>query len=119
MKQFKAGQNVRLWFSDYKVTAIYMTCSDYRAWPAPKKGLLGVELNDKRWPVVDVIPKMPAAKAGMKNGDKLLKVNDKDIAHITTIREALTVLHGDPGEKVKLTVQRDEQILDFEVERSK
>jgi len=111
-------QNVRLWFSDYKLVAIYMTRSDYNERVAPREGLLGLELNDKRWPLVDVIPGMPAAKAGLQNGDKILTVNDKDITHITTISDALTVLHGDPGEKVKLTVQRGEQILTFEVERS-
>jgi C-terminal processing protease CtpA/Prc len=86
---------------------------------APKKGYLGLELNDKRCPLVDVVFGMPAAKAGLKNGDKILTVNHKDITHITTIRDALTVLHGDLGEKVKLTVQRGGQILTFEVERSK
>ncbi len=115
----RSDQNVRLWFLDYKIIAIYMTCSDYKAWAVPRKGLLGIELNDNRWPLVDIIPGMPAAKAGLQNGDKILKVNNKDIAHITTIRGALTVLHGNPGEKVKLTVQRGEQILDFEVERAK
>ncbi|MHC4426456.1 MAG: M56 family metallopeptidase [Planctomycetota bacterium] len=89
------------------------------AWVAPRKGLLGLELNDRRWPLVDVVPGMPAAKAGLQNGDKILTVNSKDITHITTIRDALAVLHGDPGEKVKLTVQRGEQVLTFEVERSK
>jgi C-terminal processing protease CtpA/Prc len=51
---------------------------------------------------------MPAAKEGLQNGDKILTVNDKDITHITTIRDALTVLHGDPGEKVKL-VERSKE----------
>ncbi len=62
---------------------------------------------------------MPAAKAGLQNGDKILKVNDKDITHITTIRGALKILHGDPGQKVKLTVERGGQLLDFQVERAK
>ncbi|MHC4175386.1 MAG: PDZ domain-containing protein [Planctomycetota bacterium] len=84
-----------------------------------RKGLLGLELNNKRWPLVNVVPGMPAAKEGLQNGDKILTVNDKDITHITTIRDALTVLHGDPGEKVKLTVQRGEHISTFDVERSK
>jgi carboxyl-terminal processing protease len=96
-----------------------MTCSDYKSWVAHRGYIIGVELNDKRWPLVNVIPEMPAAKAGLQNGDKILKVNDKDITHITTIRGALKVLHGDPGEKVKFTVQRGEQILNFEVERIK
>ena len=84
-----------------------------------EKGLLGLELNDKRWPLVNIVPGMPAAKAGLQNGDKILTVNDKDITHITTISDALEVLHGEPGEKVKLTIQRGGQILTFEVERSK
>ena len=115
----RSDQDVRLWFSDYKLIAIYMTCSDYGTWVAPKKGLLGIEINNNRWPIVNVIPNFPAAKAGMQNGDKILKVNDEDVTHITTIRGALAVLNGAPGQKVKLTVQRDEQILNFEVERSK
>ena len=68
---------------------------------------------------MDIVPGMPAAKAGLQNGDKILKVNDKDITHITTIRDALEVLHGDPGEQVMLTVLRGGQVLTFIVERSK
>ena len=68
---------------------------------------------------MDVVPGMPAAKAGLKNGDKILKVNDKDITYITTIRGALEVLHGDPGEQVKLIIQQGGQILTFVVESSK
>ena len=96
-----------------------MTRSDYGASAAPRKGLIGLELNDKRWPLVDIVPGMPAAKAGLQNGDKILKVNDKDITHITTISGALEALHGNPGEQVMLTIQRDGQILTFVVERSK
>ncbi|MDT8300413.1 MAG: M56 family metallopeptidase [Sedimentisphaerales bacterium] len=86
---------------------------------AQRKGLLGLELNDERWPHVDIVPGMPAAKAGLQNGDKILKVNDKDITHITTISGALEVLQGKPGEQVILTIQRGGQILTFLVERSK
>jgi len=115
----RSDQNVRLWFSDYKIIAIYMTRSDYYAGAGPSNGLIGLQLDENRWPVVNIIPGMPAAKAGLQDGDKILTVNDKDITHIATIRDALTVLHGEPGEKVKLTVQRGEQILTFEFERSK
>jgi len=96
-----------------------MTRSDYGASAAQRKGLLGLELNNERWPHVDIVPGMPAAKAGLQNGDKILKVNDKDITHITTISGALEVLQGNPGEQVMLTVQRDGQILTFVVERTK
>ncbi|NQV35328.1 MAG: PDZ domain-containing protein [Phycisphaeraceae bacterium] len=112
----RSDQNVRLWFSDYKIIAIYMTCSDYGTWVTPKKAYLGIELNDQRWPLVDVIPDMPAAQAGIQNGDKILKVNDQDMSQTTTLRGALAALKCDPGDRVKLTIQRGEQILDFEVE---
>lgn len=112
----RSDQNVRLWFSDYTLIAIYMTCSDYYTWITPRKGYLGIELSDKRWPVVNVIPDMPAAQAGMQNGDKILKINEEDVSQITTIRGALAALKGDPGDKVKLIVQRGEQTLEFEVE---
>lgn len=112
----RSDQNVRLWFSDYKLNAIYMTCSDYHSWMTPRRGYLGIELNDKHWPAVNVLPGMPAAQAGIQNGDKILKINEQDVSQITTIRGALAVLKGDPGDKVKLTIQRGEQILDFEVE---
>jgi C-terminal processing protease CtpA/Prc len=55
----------------------------------------------------------------LQNGDKILKVNDKEITHITTISGALEVLKGKPGEQVILTIQRGGQILTFLVERSK
>jgi len=112
----RSDQNVRLWFSDYKLIAIYMTCSDYHTWVTQRRGYLGIELNDQRWPLVNVIPGMPAAQAGIQDNDKIVKVNDQDMSQITTIRAALAVLKGDPGDKVKLTIQRGEQILDFEVE---
>jgi bla regulator protein BlaR1 len=100
-----------------KVSSETSGLADARA--AQRKGLLGLELNDKRWPHVDIVPGMPAAKAGLQDGDKILKVNDKDITHITTISGALEVLHGKPGEQVMLTIQRGGQILTFVVERSK
>jgi beta-lactamase regulating signal transducer with metallopeptidase domain len=115
----RSDQNVRLWFLDYKIIAIYMTRSEHGASAAPRKGLIGLELNDKRWPLVDIVPGMPAAKAGLQNGDKILKVNDQDITHFTTIRDALEVLRGDPSEQVMLTIQRGGQVLTFIVERSK
>ena len=109
----RSDKLVRMFFKDYKAIALFVTRTEH------KRGLLGIELNDKRWPLVDIIPQMPAEQAGMLNVDKILKVNDKDITHITTIRGALEVLHGEPGQKVKLTVERGEQILAFELERSK
>ena len=112
----RSDQNVRLWFWDYKVIAIYMTRSDYGDGGTAKKAYLGIELNDQRWPAVNVIPDMPAALAGIQNGDKILKVNDQDLSQVTTLQGALAALKCEPGDKIKLTIRRGEETLVFEVE---
>jgi carboxyl-terminal processing protease len=61
---------------------------------------------------------MPAEKAGIKNGDVVLKVDDKSIPHDMSSNDAMTVLSGKAGEKVALTIKRGEEILTFEIERA-
>ncbi|MBW7989412.1 MAG: PDZ domain-containing protein, partial [Planctomycetes bacterium] len=120
-KDFLSYEHIGLMFEIDKRdrTVMEINVSPIESSKSYKKGLLGLELNDKRWPLVDVVPGMPAAKAGLQNGDKILTVNDKDLTHITTIPGALEVLHGNPGEQVMLTIQRGGQILTFVVEWSK
>src|SRR5256714_10961574 len=55
--------------------------------PAPVSGI-GVTINqpDPNTPieVIDVIPGTPAEKAGVRKGDKIMKVNGDDVANPTT-----------------------------------
>jgi hypothetical protein len=78
-------------------------------------GLIGIDLEN--WPTLKVVSGMAAEKAGVKDGDVVLKVNGNDISDIKSSDDALNLLSGKAGEKVVLTVKRGEQILTFEIER--
>ena len=80
-----------------------------------QRGLIGINLEN--WPTLKVIPGMAAEKAGIKDGDVILKVNGNDISHIKSSDDALSLLLGKAGDKVVLTIKRGEQILTFEIER--
>ena len=58
----------------------------------------------------------PAYKAGLRKDDKLLKVNDEDITNLPLTKVA-SKIKGIAGTKVKITVERDGEILDFNVTR--
>lgn len=56
--------------------------------------------------VVSPIKGSPGEKAGLRAGDSIVKVDDRDITNIT-LNEAVTLIRGPKGTKVKLTVHRD------------
>ena len=80
-----------------------------------QRGLIGI--NIENWPTVIVVSGMPAEKAGIKDGDIILKVDGNSILHVKSSGDALSLLSGKAGEKVVLTVKRGKQILTFEIER--
>jgi len=81
-----------------------------------QRGLVGINLEN--WPRVEVVSGMEAEKAGVKDGDVVLKVDDNIVPHDMSSGDALTLLSGKAGEKVVLTVKRGEQVLTFEIERA-
>lgn len=66
---------------------------------------IGAELGirDDMLTVVAPISGMPAEKAGLKSGDKIIKINDEITADIT-IDEAVRKIRGPKGTEVTLTV---------------
>ena len=94
-------------FFEPKIPADYMN--------AEERGLIGIDLEN--WPTLKVVSGMAAEKAGVKDGDVILKVDGNDISDIKSSDDALNLLSGKAGEKVVLTVKRGEQILTFEIER--
>lgn len=68
--------------------------------------------------VLAPIKNSPAETAGIKSGDIIKKVNDKEYTAEEFDRISADI-KGKEGTKVKLQIQRGEQILDFEVERKK
>jgi C-terminal processing protease CtpA/Prc len=80
-----------------------------------QRGFIGINLEN--WPTLKVSSGMSAEKAGVKDGDVVLKVNGNSISHIKSSGDALNLFFGKVGEKVVLTVKRGEQIFTFEIER--
>jgi hypothetical protein len=80
-----------------------------------QRGFIGINLDN--WPMLKVVSGMAAEKAGIKDGDVVLKINGNSISHIKSSSEALNLFFGKAGEKVVLTVKREEQTITFEIER--
>lgn len=87
------------------------------------KGRIGVQLKveDGKIVVVEAIADSPAEKAGVKAGDVFRKVNDykvKDKAEQEDLEATIKeVGKYEPGEKIKLTVERDgkEKVIEVTV----
>jgi carboxyl-terminal processing protease len=81
-------------------------------------GGIGVEIDvdqDKQLVVVSPLPETPAARAGIKSGDVIAKINDQETTNMTTI-EAAGVLRGKPGTTVSLEIMRKEEKRSFTVQ---
>lgn len=70
--------------------------------------------------VLEVIPGGPSEKIGLMQGDRILKVDDKDIAGVKFPQDSMVRrMKGPAGTKVTLTVKRDTEIISFEITRGK
>ncbi|MBD0332197.1 MAG: S41 family peptidase [Chitinophagaceae bacterium] len=81
---------------------------------------IGVEFNifDDTVHVLYVIPNGPSDRAGLKIGDKIIKVNDSSVVSKTLPSEAIKkMIRGPAGSKVKLTIIRDKTSQDLYVTR--
>jgi serine protease Do len=55
--------------------------------------------------VREVTPSSPAAKAGLKNGDRVVKIDDQDVTDVETFLKAIAARK--PGEQLNLQAVRD------------
>lgn len=85
-----------------------------------KFGGLGIEISirDGLLTVITPIEDTPAWKAGMKAGDRIVKI-ENELTKDLTLSEAVKKLRGDPGTKINLTVLREDEfkLHDFEITR--
>lgn len=83
-------------------------------------GGIGIEIaiKDDLLTVIAPIDDTPAYKAGLKAGDRIVKIN-KDITRGITLLEAVKKLRGKPGTPVTVTILREgeSKILDFTITR--
>lgn len=74
-----------------------------------KHGFLGIQLGgeaeDGKVTIQGVQPDGPAEKAGIKAGDVLLKIGKQEVKDVQAVVK--TVGAAKPGDKLKLTIERD------------
>ena len=67
--------------------------------------------------ITGTVPGSPAAAAGLKGGDQIVKVGDKDVKGLTA-DQATTLIQGPEGTKVTLTIDRAGETLTFTITRA-
>ncbi len=84
--------------------------ADLKANTSGQFGGLGVEVlpEDGYIRVISPIDDSPADRAGVQAGDLIVRINDTPIKGLTP-REAIELMRGEKGSKVKLTIVRQSQ----------
>jgi carboxyl-terminal processing protease len=101
----------------------FITPEDYKELMIETKGSfpgvgIVITIKDRVLTVVSPIEGTPAYEAGMKAGDQIIMIGDRSTKDIS-IREAVKLIRGPKGTKVKLTVRRKglEKPIDFLITR--
>lgn len=83
--------------------------------PTVARPFLGIAGNPRAddCRITQVYPRMPAAMAGLKPGDVVLRVNDQDIRTFPELTQRIR--QQQPGDKVTLRIERDGDELEIEV----
>lgn len=76
-----------------------------------KFGGLGIEITtrDGLLTIITPIEDTPAWRAGLKPGDKIVKI-DNEITRDMTLSQAVKKMRGNPGTKVTLTILREDEM---------
>lgn len=70
--------------------------------------------------VLNVIPGGPSEKAGLQQGDRIIKVDTRNIAGTKTPQDSMVrLMKGPSGTKVKIMVSRDGAMIPFDITRDR
>ena len=92
---------------------------DLRLHTEGKYGGLGmlISIRDKVLTIMSPYEGTPADRAGLRSGDKILKIDGKSTKGLPSDKAA-DKMRGEPGTKVTLTIQREgEELVDYEIVR--
>jgi len=78
-----------------------------------------ITIEDNFLTIISPLEGSPASKAGLEPKDRIIKI-DGESAEKITLTEAMKKLRGEPGTKVKMTIQRreEENPLEFTITRA-
>jgi carboxyl-terminal processing protease len=79
---------------------------------------MGLDEKTKKLTVIAPIEDTPAAKAGLLAKDIITKINGKSTEGMDT-NQAVSLIRGEPGTMVNLTIQRNGQEKEFKITRAK
>lgn len=103
--------------------SVYMNPEKFQELQSHIQGEFGgigiyVGLRENKITVIAPIEGTPGAKAGIKSGDVIVKINDKPTENMD-IDEAVGIMKGEPGTEVKVSISRPgvEKVLDFTITR--
>ena len=68
-----------------------------------------ISINNEWLTVIEPLEGGPSAKAGLKTGDNIIRINGKTTKGFTT-QNAVDVLRGKPGTEVTITIQRGKEV---------
>ncbi len=74
-----------------------------------------IDIRDNQLMIVSPLKNSPAEQAGLKSGDKIMKVNDTFSNTLATVEEAVKIIRGTKGTTVVLTILRDGWTLSKEI----
>lgn len=77
---------------------------------------LSVGILDDQVTVVSPIKGTPGERAGLRRGDKIIAINDKDTTYMT-LDEAVSLMRGPEDTELDITIQRDEEIFEVHIVR--
>lgn len=101
--------------------SVYYTAEEYKSLLTDTAGEfvgIGVQITDLNGQIVVLtpLPNSPAIEAGIKNGDIIKYVDNKDISGLTS-SEAAALIKGKEGTYVKIGIIRDNKEINFDIIR--
>ena len=112
---------IRGMVSDLDAHSQYLDAGEYRDIRISTTGSytgVGIEVDEVGGNVVVVTPfaDSPAARSGIRSGDQIVAVDDVAVA-THGLQETIGRLRGHAGSSVKISVLRDDEVIDHEVRR--
>ncbi len=105
--------------------SIYMDADEFRSFNESSDGSyggIGIQIEpgkDNLITVVSAFEDTPGERAGLINGDKIIKVNGQEV-YAEGMDEAIKMMKGEPGTDVTITILRpDEDVFDVTITRAK